>query len=141
MTISQYLYAGKNAEAYAEAKKIIDEESKTGYFKASTNSTGFRNGNMKMYNDIIVGLYSPKELVEWDQEINHATDGDSQESYLCLDYDEAIDYIRKITKQRQFIWDGSVYESINSFCRMKSISVSSVRDKARKKGMSLFRNL
>ena len=54
------------------------------------------------------------------------------------DYDEAIDYIRKITKQRQFIWeDGSVYESINSFCRMKSISVSSVRDKARKKGMSL----
>ena len=53
-------------------------------------------------------------------------------------YDEAIDYIRKITKQRQFIWeDGSVYESINSFCRMKSISVSSVRDKARKKGMSL----
>ena len=50
----------------------------------------------------------------------------------------AIDYIRKITKQRQFIWeDGSVYESINSFCRMKSISVSSVRDKARKKGMSL----
>ena len=55
------------------------------------------------------------------------------------DYDEAIDYIRKITKQRQFIWeDGSVYESINSFCRMKSISVSSVRDKARKKGMSLL---
>ena len=49
-----------------------------------------------------------------------------------------IDYIRKITKQRQYIWeDGSVYESINSFCRMKSISVSSVRDKARKKGMSL----
>lgn len=45
---------------------------------------------------------------------------------------------RKITKQRQFIWeDGSVYESINSLCRMKSISVSSVRDKARKKGMSL----
>ena len=54
------------------------------------------------------------------------------------DYDEAIDYIRKITKQRQFIWeDGSVYESINSLCRMKSISVSSVRDKARKKVMSL----
>lgn len=45
---------------------------------------------------------------------------------------------RKITKKRQFIWeDGSVYESINSFCRMKSISVSSVRDKARKKGISL----
>lgn len=36
-------------------------------------------------------LYSPKELVEWDQEINHATDGDSQESYLCLDSDVAKD--------------------------------------------------
>lgn len=46
---------------------------------------------MKMYNDIIFGLYSPKELVEWDQEINHATDGDSQESYLCLDSDVAKD--------------------------------------------------
>ena len=56
-----YLYAGKNAEAYAEAKKIIDEESETGYFKASTSSSGFRNGNMKMYNDIIFGLYSPKD--------------------------------------------------------------------------------
>lgn len=55
-----YLYAGKNAEAYAEAKKIIDEESETGYFKASTSSSGFRNGNMKMYNDIIFGLYSPR---------------------------------------------------------------------------------
>lgn len=61
-----FLYAGKNAEAYAEAKKIIDEENKTGYFEASTNSSGFRNGNMKMYNDIIFGLYSSKELVEWE---------------------------------------------------------------------------
>ena len=84
-----YLYAGKNAEAYAEAKKIIDEENKTGYFKASTNSSGFRNGNMKMYDDIIFGLYSSKELVEWDQEINHSSDGASKENYLCLDSDVA----------------------------------------------------
>lgn len=80
-----YLYAGKNAEAYAEAKKIIDEENTTGYFKASTNSSGFRNGNMKMYDNIIFGLYSPTELVEWDQEINHGSDGASTEHYLCLD--------------------------------------------------------
>lgn len=84
-----YLYAGKNAEAYAEAKKIIDQENETGYFKASTSSSGFRNGNMKMYEDIIFGLYSPKELVEWDQEINHSTDGANEEHYLCLDSDVA----------------------------------------------------
>lgn len=84
-----YLYAGKNAEAYAEAKKIIDQENETGYFKASTSSSGFRNGNMKMYEDIIFGLYSPKELVEWDQEINHSTDGANEERYLCLDGDVA----------------------------------------------------
>lgn len=84
-----YLYAGKNAEAYTEAKKIIDEENQTGYFKASTNSSGFKKGNMKMYEDIIFGLYSPKELVEWDQEINHGNDGASTENYLCLDSDVA----------------------------------------------------
>lgn len=84
-----YLYAGKNAEAYAEAKKIIDQENETGYFKASTSSSGFRNGNIKMYEDIIFGLYSPKELVEWDQEINHSTDGANEEHYLCLDSDVA----------------------------------------------------
>ncbi len=86
-----YLYAGKNAEAYAEAKKIIDEENKTGYFKASTYTSGFRDGNMKMYDDIIFGLYSPKELVEWDQEINHGSSSDGQESYLCLDSEIATE--------------------------------------------------
>ena len=44
---------------------------------------------MKMYNDIIFGLYSPKELVEWDQEINHGSDGSSEEHYLCLDSEVA----------------------------------------------------
>ena len=39
---------------------------------------------MKMYNDIIFGLYSPKELVEWDQEINHGSDGSSEEHYCVL---------------------------------------------------------
>jgi len=40
-------------------------------------------------NDIIFGLYSSKELVEWDQEINHGSDGASEENYLCLDGDVA----------------------------------------------------
>ena len=39
--------------------------------------------------DIIFGLYSPKELVEWDQEINHGSDGSSEEHYLCLDSEVA----------------------------------------------------
>lgn len=77
------LYAGKNAEAYVEAKKIIDEENKTGYFKASTSSSNFEKGNMKMIDDIIFALYSPTELVEWDYEINRASD----DYYLCFDSD------------------------------------------------------
>ena len=48
---------------------------------------------MKMYNDIIFGLYSPKELVEWDQEINHGSDGSSEEHYLCLDSEVAKEYM------------------------------------------------
>lgn len=76
-----YLYAGKNKEAYAEAKKIIDEEQDTGYFKASTSSYNFENGNMKMTDDVIFALYSPTELVDWDYEINRT----SADYYLCQD--------------------------------------------------------
>lgn len=83
-----YLYAGKKEAAYVEAKKIIDEEKKTGNFTASTSSSGISTGgNLKMYNNIIFGLYSPKELVEWDREINHSLDGLSEyeQKYLCVD--------------------------------------------------------
>ena len=47
------------------------------------------------------------------------------------------DFLYMLEGDWEIMEDGSVYESINSFCRMKSISVSSVRDKVRKKGMSL----
>ena len=56
-----YLYAGMNDEAYAEAKKLIDEEEKTKYFAADESyyaSDNFKNGNMKMYDNIIFALYS-----------------------------------------------------------------------------------
>ena len=125
-----YLYAGKNAEAYAEAKKIIDEESETGYFKASTSSSGFRNGNMKMYNDIIFGLYSPKELVEWDQEINHGSDGSSVEHYLCLDsevakelYGDEKDSDWRFKYQLEEMYYGYYYRTLNYYKQTESTTV------------------
>ena len=125
-----YLYAGKNAEAYAEAKKIIDEESETGYFKASTSSSGFRNGNMKMYNDIIFGLYSPKELVEWDQEINHGSDGSSEEHYLCLDsevakelYGDEKDSDWRFKYQLEEMYYGYYYRTLKYYKQTESTTV------------------
>lgn len=81
-----YLYAGKKAEAYAEAKKIIDVNKNQRYFRASSSKYDIEDGNMKMYNDIIFALYSPTELTEWDYEINHASDDGSEYSgdYLCI---------------------------------------------------------
>lgn len=80
-----YLYAGKKAEAYDEAKKIIDVNKSKRYFRASTSRYDIEEyGNVKMYNDIIFALYSPTELVDWDHEINHAYDGSDGEKYLCI---------------------------------------------------------
>lgn len=84
-----YLYAGKNAEAYAEAKKVIDKNKETSYFKASTSAYAIQDGNLKMYDDIIFALYSPTELVDWDHEMNHASDGSDNEKYLCIHKDIA----------------------------------------------------
>ena len=60
------MYAGKTSEAYGEAMKLITVNKSKRYFKASTSESDIRDkGNMKMYNDIIFGLYSPTELVDW----------------------------------------------------------------------------
>lgn len=80
-----YLYAGMKKEAYAEAKKIIDAEKKNKYFQASGSEYDFEDGNMKMFDDVIFALYSPTELVEFDQQINHNSDGKDPEYYLCFD--------------------------------------------------------
>lgn len=78
-----YLYAGMNNEAYAEAKKLIDEEDKTKFFAAVESSytatNNFKSGNIKMYENIIFALYSPTDLVEWDSEFNHNGDGQLDE--------------------------------------------------------------
>ena len=130
-----YLYAGKNAEAYAEAKKIIDEENKTGYFKASTSSYGFRNGNMKMYDNMIFGLYSPKELVEWDQEINHSSDGANEERYLCLDsevakelYGDEKDSDWRFKYQLEEKYYGYYYRTLKYYKQTESTTIGEINN-------------
>ena len=130
-----YLYAGKNAEAYAEAKKIIDEENKTGYFKASTSSYGFRNGNMKMYDNMIFGLYYPKELVEWDQEINHSSDGANEERYLCLDsevakelYGDEKDSDWRFKYQLEEKYYGYYYRTLKYYKQTESTTIGEINN-------------
>ena len=81
-----YLYAQKADEAYAEAKKVIDVVESKKWFAASTSSSGFNKGNMKMMEDIIFSLYST-DLTDWDQKINHLSDNPADEyneHYLFL---------------------------------------------------------
>lgn len=70
-----YLYAGMPDEAYKQAEIIIQQNS---LFAALTDERtaleALREGNVKMYDDIIFALYSPKDLVEWDRVINHRND-------------------------------------------------------------------
>lgn len=93
-----YLYAGMKQEAYNECKILIDEEKKYGFFKAVTSTySGPRNieaGNIKMYENIIFGLYSPTELVDWDAAINHNSDGADEyyQFYLCWSSDMVEEY-------------------------------------------------
>ena len=93
-----YLYAGMKEEAYNTAKILINEENKYGFFKAETSSySGPKNiqaGNIKMYENIIFGLYSPTELVDWDAEINHNSDGADEynQYYLCWDSEMIDEY-------------------------------------------------
>lgn len=81
-----YMYAGKTSEAYEEAIKLITVNKSKRYFRASTSESDIRDkGNTKMYNDVIFGLYSPTELVDWDQAINHPYDGSGDsEKFLAL---------------------------------------------------------
>lgn len=89
-----YLYAGMKEEAYKEAKTLIDADSKNKFFQATTSSYyGPKNieaGNIKMYENIIFGLYSPTELVDWDVAINHANDGQDESSQYYLSWDSEM---------------------------------------------------
>ena len=47
-----------------------------------------RNGNIKMYDDIIFALYSRKDQIEWDRLINHQYDTEDEgenSSFLGID--------------------------------------------------------
>ena len=83
-----YLYAGKSDSAYVEAKKLIDEEQSTGYFEGTSSYDVEENGNMKMMESIIFALYSPTELMEWEQAINYVSDSGT-DYYLCMGSDVA----------------------------------------------------
>lgn len=81
-----YLYAGMLDEAYKQAEIIIQQNS---LFAALTDEKvaleALREGNVKMYDDIIFALYSPKDLIEWDRLINHKNDkseGSDKKSYF-----------------------------------------------------------
>ena len=79
-----YLYAGKDVDAYAEAKKLIDENETKRYFQASTSDSDIKDkGNVKMTKDIIFALYSPTELVDWEKAINYVSTT-LNEYYLCM---------------------------------------------------------
>ena len=70
-----YLYAGMPDKAYEQADIIIQ---KSDLFAALTDREEalkrIKDGNLKMYDDIIFALYSPTDQVEWDRLINHSDD-------------------------------------------------------------------
>lgn len=81
-----YLYAGMLDEAYAQAEIIIQHENFEG-LTANDGLKALKEGNVKMYDDIIFALYSPIDQVDWDRLINHSDDkGDSSdtESFLGI---------------------------------------------------------
>lgn len=87
-----YLYAGKMTEAYEQASIIIKKKEN---FAAITNEDkaleAFQNGNVKMYDDVIFALYSPKDLVLWDHKINHSNDqAEGDETFLGINHDMAV---------------------------------------------------
>lgn len=69
-----YQYAGMKDEALEQANILIQNESNFAALTDKAGSTAINNGNLKMYNDVIFALYSPKDQVDWDRLINHAND-------------------------------------------------------------------
>ena len=105
------------------------------YFKASTSESDIRDkGNMKMYNDIIFGLYSPTELVDWDQAINHSYDGSGgNEKYLALSK-EMVERIYDSEEQKEdwrFVYqlepkDDNCYRPLKYYKQSESVSYGKI---------------
>lgn len=87
-----YLYAGMPEEAYEQADIIIQQSSLFAALTGSKALDAMRDGNIKMYDDIIFALYSPKDQIEWDRLINHNYDTEDKykdSSFLGIDSDMA----------------------------------------------------
>lgn len=83
-----YLYAGMPEEAYEQADIIIQQSSLFAALTGSKALDAMRDGNIKMYNDIIFALYSRKDQIEWDRLINHKYDTEDEyedSSFLGID--------------------------------------------------------
>lgn len=76
------LYAGRNAEAYAAAKEVIDFNTRTKYF-AFSSSSSISKGNMKCTDDVIAGVFSSKQE-EWDSDVNDVVNNDGSKNFLAL---------------------------------------------------------
>lgn len=76
------LYAGRNEEAYAAAKKVIDFNTRTKHF-AFSSSSSISKGNMKCTDDVIAGVFSSKQE-EWDSEVNDMVNNDGTKTFLAL---------------------------------------------------------
>ncbi|MBD3588812.1 RagB/SusD family nutrient uptake outer membrane protein [Bacteroides sp. GM023] len=87
-----YLYAGMPEKAYEQADIIIQQNSLFAALTGSKALDAMRDGNIKMYDDIIFALYSPKDQIEWDRLINHKYDTEDKykdSSFLGIDSDMA----------------------------------------------------
>lgn len=83
-----YLYAGMPEEAYEQADIIIQQSSLFAALTGSKALDAMRDGNIKMYDDIIFALYSRKDQIEWDRLINHKYDTEDEyedSSFLGID--------------------------------------------------------
>lgn len=69
-----YLYANMPDEAYEQAAILIEQNSNFEALVGNAGLKAIKNGNVKMFDDIIFALYSPTDQVEWDRLINHTSD-------------------------------------------------------------------
>ena len=83
-----YLYAGMPEEAYEQADIIIQQSSLFAALTGNNALDAMRDGNIKMYDDIIFALYSRKDQIEWDRLINNKYDTEDEyedSSFLGID--------------------------------------------------------
>lgn len=73
-----YMYANKPNEALQLATQLINYHQQLGVFNFTDNSS---KGDMKMYDNILFGLYTPK-LTEWERLVNDFSDNNNPQCLL-----------------------------------------------------------